>query len=135
MFFFIIIYLFSYLSHSAAPHLISSLLNTYTWSLYRLCKTFKVDLLLFGTIMSVSDAMIWLCSELPDLSMVQRVCQRCMFKTFYLIFNAACADWSGIVCVCVFQNESRNIEMLAAACAVGVGCCFAAPIGGERTTQ
>uniref|UniRef100_A0A8C1WNX6 Chloride channel, voltage-sensitive 2b n=1 Tax=Cyprinus carpio TaxID=7962 RepID=A0A8C1WNX6_CYPCA len=27
-------------------------------------------------------------------------------------------------------NESRNIEMLAAACAVGVGCCFAAPIGG-----
>lgn len=33
--------------------------------------------------------------------------------------------------VCVFQNESRNIEMLAAACAVGVGCCFAAPIGGE----
>lgn len=29
------------------------------------------------------------------------------------------------------QNESRNIEMLAAACAVGVGCCFAAPIGGR----
>ncbi|XP_014910289.1 chloride channel protein 2b, partial [Poecilia latipinna] len=28
------------------------------------------------------------------------------------------------------KNESRNIEMLAAACAVGVGCCFAAPIGG-----
>ncbi|XP_059543194.1 chloride channel protein 2 isoform X1 [Myotis daubentonii] len=28
------------------------------------------------------------------------------------------------------QNESRNTEMLAAACAVGVGCCFAAPIGG-----
>uniref|UniRef100_A0A663DWX0 Chloride voltage-gated channel 2 n=1 Tax=Aquila chrysaetos chrysaetos TaxID=223781 RepID=A0A663DWX0_AQUCH len=26
--------------------------------------------------------------------------------------------------------EARNIEMLAAACAVGVGCCFAAPIGG-----
>uniref|UniRef100_A0A665V084 4Fe-4S ferredoxin-type domain-containing protein n=1 Tax=Echeneis naucrates TaxID=173247 RepID=A0A665V084_ECHNA len=30
----------------------------------------------------------------------------------------------------VNTNESRNIEMLAAACAVGVGCCFAAPIGG-----
>ncbi|XP_051778106.1 chloride channel protein 2c isoform X3 [Erpetoichthys calabaricus] len=29
-----------------------------------------------------------------------------------------------------YKNESRNIEMLAAACAVGVGCCFAAPIGG-----
>ncbi|KAM9004397.1 chloride channel protein 2 isoform 2-T2 [Sarcophilus harrisii] len=28
------------------------------------------------------------------------------------------------------ENESRNTEMLAAACAVGVGCCFAAPIGG-----
>lgn len=28
------------------------------------------------------------------------------------------------------QNELRNTEMLSAACAVGVGCCFAAPIGG-----
>uniref|UniRef100_A0A7N6BTK7 Chloride channel, voltage-sensitive 2a n=1 Tax=Anabas testudineus TaxID=64144 RepID=A0A7N6BTK7_ANATE len=27
-------------------------------------------------------------------------------------------------------NELRNTEMLSAACAVGVGCCFAAPIGG-----
>uniref|UniRef100_A0A8C2GAY0 Chloride channel, voltage-sensitive 2b n=1 Tax=Cyprinus carpio TaxID=7962 RepID=A0A8C2GAY0_CYPCA len=32
----------------------------------------------------------------------------------------------------IYENESRNIEMLAAACAVGVGCCFAAPIGGEK---
>lgn len=31
------------------------------------------------------------------------------------------------------QNEARKIEMLAAACAVGVGCCFAAPIGGRVT--
>ncbi|XP_077578499.1 chloride channel protein 2-like isoform X7 [Stigmatopora nigra] len=30
----------------------------------------------------------------------------------------------------IYENESRNIEMLAGACAVGVGCCFAAPIGG-----
>ncbi|XP_028818712.1 chloride channel protein 2-like isoform X2 [Denticeps clupeoides] len=30
----------------------------------------------------------------------------------------------------IYENKSRNIEMLAAACAVGVGCCFAAPIGG-----
>uniref|UniRef100_A0A452IV98 Chloride channel protein 2 n=1 Tax=Gopherus agassizii TaxID=38772 RepID=A0A452IV98_9SAUR len=30
----------------------------------------------------------------------------------------------------IYENESRNIEMLAAACAVGIGCCFAAPIGG-----
>uniref|UniRef100_H3AE58 Chloride channel, voltage-sensitive 2b n=1 Tax=Latimeria chalumnae TaxID=7897 RepID=H3AE58_LATCH len=29
----------------------------------------------------------------------------------------------------IYENDSRNIEMLAAACAVGVGCCFAAPIG------
>ncbi|KAM6064054.1 chloride channel protein 2 isoform 2-T2 [Theristicus caerulescens] len=29
----------------------------------------------------------------------------------------------------IYENEARNIEMLAAACAVGVGCCFAAPIG------
>uniref|UniRef100_A0A3B4A7W0 Uncharacterized protein n=1 Tax=Periophthalmus magnuspinnatus TaxID=409849 RepID=A0A3B4A7W0_9GOBI len=31
----------------------------------------------------------------------------------------------------IYENEARNIEMLAAACAVGVGCCFAAPIGGK----
>ncbi|KAG5672631.1 hypothetical protein PVAND_002745 [Polypedilum vanderplanki] len=30
----------------------------------------------------------------------------------------------------IFENESRNTEMLAAACAVGVGSCFAAPVGG-----
>ncbi|XP_052868872.1 chloride channel protein 2 isoform X1 [Anopheles cruzii] len=30
----------------------------------------------------------------------------------------------------IYENESRNTEMLAAACAVGVGACFAAPIGG-----
>ncbi|XP_060028054.1 chloride channel protein 2 isoform X3 [Erinaceus europaeus] len=30
----------------------------------------------------------------------------------------------------IYESESRNTEMLAAACAVGVGCCFAAPIGG-----
>jgi chloride channel 2 len=33
------------------------------------------------------------------------------------------------------QNESRNTEMLAAACAVGVGCCFAAPIGGRQGSK
>lgn len=30
----------------------------------------------------------------------------------------------------IYDNESRNCEMLAAACAVGVASCFAAPIGG-----
>ncbi|XP_076837698.1 chloride channel protein 2a isoform X3 [Brachyhypopomus gauderio] len=30
----------------------------------------------------------------------------------------------------IYMNELRNTEMLSAACAVGVGCCFAAPIGG-----
>lgn len=30
----------------------------------------------------------------------------------------------------IYANESRNTEMLAAACAVGVGACFAAPVGG-----
>jgi len=31
----------------------------------------------------------------------------------------------------IYENECRNNEMLAAACAVGVAACFAAPIGGE----
>lgn len=30
----------------------------------------------------------------------------------------------------IYENESRSHEMLAAACAVGVACCFAAPVGG-----
>lgn len=30
----------------------------------------------------------------------------------------------------IYENESRNSEMLAAACAVGVSACFASPIGG-----
>ena len=30
------------------------------------------------------------------------------------------------------QNESRNTEMLAAACAVGVSSCFGSPIGGTN---
>lgn len=33
------------------------------------------------------------------------------------------------------QNESRNTEMLAAACAVGGGCCFAAPLEVGREGQ
>ncbi|XP_065217998.1 chloride channel protein 2 isoform X2 [Planococcus citri] len=30
----------------------------------------------------------------------------------------------------IYENESRNTEMLAAACAVGVASCFGAPLGG-----
>lgn len=30
----------------------------------------------------------------------------------------------------IYQNENRSTEMLAAACALGVGCCFATPVGG-----
>jgi H+/Cl- antiporter ClcA len=30
----------------------------------------------------------------------------------------------------IYANESRSNEMLAAACAVGVACCFGSPIGG-----
>ncbi|KAL7728339.1 hypothetical protein ACLKA6_007436 [Drosophila palustris] len=30
----------------------------------------------------------------------------------------------------IYQNESRNTEMLAAVCALGLGTCFASPIGG-----
>ncbi|KAI2656516.1 Chloride channel protein 2 [Labeo rohita] len=30
----------------------------------------------------------------------------------------------------IYKNEARNKEMLTVGCAVGIGCCFAAPIGG-----
>lgn len=49
-------------------------------------------------------------------------------QAFLLMINP-----SVCVCVCIWQNELRNTEMLSAACAVGVGCCFAAPIGGKIT--
>lgn len=35
----------------------------------------------------------------------------------------------------IYENESRNTEMLAAACAVGVASCFGAPIGGSITLR
>uniref|UniRef100_A0A8C1K672 Chloride channel 2c n=1 Tax=Cyprinus carpio TaxID=7962 RepID=A0A8C1K672_CYPCA len=33
----------------------------------------------------------------------------------------------------IYKNKARNEEMLTVGCAVGISCCFAAPIGGERT--
>lgn len=32
----------------------------------------------------------------------------------------------------IYENESRNNDMLAAACAVGVSCSLGAPIGGKK---
>ncbi|XP_032446439.1 chloride channel protein 2-like isoform X3 [Xiphophorus hellerii] len=50
-----------------------------------------------------------------------------LLSKFMSLFGGIYEKESGLVGI---KNESRNIEMLAAACAVGVGCCFAAPIGG-----
>ncbi|XDV33368.1 hypothetical protein PO909_003792 [Leuciscus waleckii] len=30
----------------------------------------------------------------------------------------------------IYKNKARNMEMLTVGCAVGIGCCFASPIGG-----
>ncbi|XP_076000985.1 chloride channel protein 2a isoform X1 [Genypterus blacodes] len=62
----------------------------------------------------------------------------CTHTHTHVCSNAwTCASLSVCVCAstCTYltllgQNEMRNTEMLSAACAVGVGCCFAAPIGG-----
>ena len=43
---------------------------------------------------------------------------------------AACLGKMGTTFQGIYSNESRKTEMLAAACAVGVACCFGAPIGG-----
>lgn len=55
-------------------------------------------------------------------------------------FVRPCNSWDSLFWLWVYvyvtlvgQNELRNTEMLSAACAVGVGCCFAAPIGGKPT--
>uniref|UniRef100_A0A3P8XPZ6 Uncharacterized protein n=1 Tax=Esox lucius TaxID=8010 RepID=A0A3P8XPZ6_ESOLU len=47
-----------------------------------------------------------------------------------LLSKFMAALFGGIYMVRAPNNELRNTEMLSAACAVGVGCCFAAPIGG-----
>ena len=41
------------------------------------------------------------------------------------LLSKLCTSFQGI-----YGNESRKSEMLGAACAVGVACCFGAPIGG-----
>lgn len=58
--------------------------------------------------------------------------------TALLLSSGVCWDvlfgfWVYAHLTLVGQNELRNTEMLSAACAVGVGCCFAAPIGGKST--
>uniref|UniRef100_A0A3Q3X9D4 Chloride channel protein 2 n=1 Tax=Mola mola TaxID=94237 RepID=A0A3Q3X9D4_MOLML len=52
-------------------------------------------------------------------------CIGCSLRAGVLCRYMHCAPVG--ICAC---NELRNTEMLSAACAVGVGCCFAAPIGG-----
>lgn len=56
---------------------------------------------------------------------------RCLKALFYSIRCSRFVVY--LVLVCFEQNEARNKEMLTVGCAVGIGCCFAAPIGGEKT--
>ncbi|XP_061683561.1 chloride channel protein 2-like isoform X2 [Syngnathoides biaculeatus] len=71
-------------------------------------------------------------SGIPEMKTILRgvvLKEYLTFKTFVAkVIGLTCALGSGMPLG--KENESRNIEMLAAACAVGVGCCFAAPIGG-----
>ncbi|NXL86816.1 CLCN2 protein, partial [Alectura lathami] len=97
-------------------------------------------------------------SGIPEMKTILRgvvLKEYLTFKTFVAkVFGLTCALGSGmplgkegpfvhIASMCaallsrslsffggIYENEARNTEMLAAACAVGVGCCFAAPIGG-----
>ncbi|XP_073445326.1 chloride channel protein 2 isoform X3 [Dendrobates tinctorius] len=71
-------------------------------------------------------------SGIPEMKTILRgvvLKEYLTLKTFIAkVIGLTCALGSGMPLG--KENESRNIEMLAAACAVGVGCCFAAPIGG-----
>uniref|UniRef100_A0A8D2ZD12 Chloride channel, voltage-sensitive 2a n=1 Tax=Scophthalmus maximus TaxID=52904 RepID=A0A8D2ZD12_SCOMX len=90
-------------------------------------------------------------SGIPEMKTILRgvvLKEYLTFKTFVAkVIGLTCALGSGmplgkevdVFCCCffllhssllIFLNELRNTEMLSAACAVGVGCCFAAPIGG-----
>lgn len=69
------------------------------------------------------------------------ICETATVKHICCILSGICTYmytcWEMHASVCfyvhIWQNELRNTEMLSAACAVGVGCCFAAPIGGKTT--
>ncbi|KAK2090813.1 Chloride channel protein 2 [Saguinus oedipus] len=71
-------------------------------------------------------------SGIPEMKTILRgvvLKEYLTLKTFVAkVIGLTCALGSGMPLG--KENESRNTEMLAAACAVGVGCCFAAPIGG-----
>uniref|UniRef100_A0A8C8JK39 Chloride channel protein 2 n=1 Tax=Oncorhynchus tshawytscha TaxID=74940 RepID=A0A8C8JK39_ONCTS len=87
-------------------------------------------------------------SGIPEMKTILRgvvLKEYLTFKTFVAkVIGLTCALGSGmplgkegpfvhvasLVRMFLLQNELRNTEMLSAACAVGVGCCFAAPIGG-----
>uniref|UniRef100_A0A8C1G651 Chloride channel, voltage-sensitive 2a n=1 Tax=Cyprinus carpio TaxID=7962 RepID=A0A8C1G651_CYPCA len=98
------------------------------------------------------------CSGIPEMKTILRgvvLKEYLTFKTFVAkVIGLTCALGSGmplgkegpfvhVASLCaallskfmalfggIYMNELRNTEMLSAACAVGVGCCFAAPIGG-----
>lgn len=113
--------------------------RSYMWS-HRLCK-------------DTAAASRWhccICKQLVTLVFMIK-CIGCSLRAGVLCRYMHCAPVR--ICVCVFpwlhsfvwvracvylipiiQNELRNTEMLSAACAVGVGCCFAAPIGGKNNT-
>ncbi|KAG7272917.1 hypothetical protein CRUP_002497 [Coryphaenoides rupestris] len=98
-----------------------------------------IFLILLGLLMALVswavDFCIAIClqgSGIPEMKTILRgvvLKEYLTFKTFVAkVIGLTCALGSGMPLG--KENESRNIEMLAAACAVGVGCCFAAPIGG-----
>uniref|UniRef100_A0A8C4FAY6 Chloride channel protein 2 n=1 Tax=Dicentrarchus labrax TaxID=13489 RepID=A0A8C4FAY6_DICLA len=61
---------------------------------------------------------------------IASLCAALLSKFMSLFGGIYEEPWTKETSLIGMKNESRNIEMLAAACAVGVGCCFAAPIGG-----
>ncbi|MGH0130806.1 UNVERIFIED_CONTAM: hypothetical protein FKN15_071473, partial [Acipenser sinensis] len=98
-----------------------------------------IFLILLGLLMALvswaMDYAIAVClqgSGIPEMKTILRgvvLKEYLTFKTFVAkVIGLTCALGSGMPLG--KENESQNIEMLAAACAVGVGCCFAAPIGG-----
>ncbi|KAG7272505.1 hypothetical protein CRUP_005977, partial [Coryphaenoides rupestris] len=98
-----------------------------------------IFLILLGLLMAlvswVMDYAIAFCQEgsgIPEMKTILRgvvLKEYLTFKTFVAkVIGLTCALGSGMPLG--KENEMRNTEMLSAACAVGVGCCFAAPIGG-----
>ncbi|KAI8425546.1 hypothetical protein MSG28_011372 [Choristoneura fumiferana] len=76
-----------------------------------------------------ATARMWMYSDLATSTFSQYVAWVSL-PICLILFAAGFVHIVAAQSIGIYTNESRTTEMLAAACAVGVASCFAAPVGG-----